>query len=40
MHRETEQDVINKLRDQMAGDRHRKYDLLMRKRDELIIENS
>lgn len=39
-HRETEQDVIKNLREQIAGDRKRKYDLLMRKRDEFIRENS
>lgn len=38
--RETEKDIIKEVREQMAGDRKRKYELLMRKRDEFIRDNN
>ena len=38
--RENEKDIIKEVREQMAGDRKRKYELLMRKRDEFVRDNN
>jgi hypothetical protein len=38
--RETEKDIIKEVREQMAGDRKRKYELLMHKRDEFVRDNN
>lgn len=38
--RETEKDIIRGVREQMAGDRKRKYELLMHKREEFIKDNN
>ncbi len=38
--RESEKEIIRNLKEQIAGDKRRKYELLMRKRDEFIRENN
>lgn len=38
--REQEKEFIKGVRDQIAGERRRKYELLMRKRDEFVSENN
>lgn len=35
-----EQDFLRSVREQIAGERRRKYDLMLRKRDEFIRDNS
>ncbi len=37
--RESEKEIIRNLKEQIAGDKRRKYELLMRKRDDFIREN-
>jgi hypothetical protein len=38
--REQEKEFIKGVRDQIAGERRRKYELLMRKRDEFVRDNT
>lgn len=38
--RQEEKELIQNLKEQILNDRKRKYDLLMRKRDDFITENS
>jgi hypothetical protein len=38
--REQEKEFIKSVRDQIAGERKRKYELLMRKRDEFVSDNT
>lgn len=38
--REQEKDFLKSVKDQIAGDKRRKYELLMRKRDEFVKDNT